>query len=175
MRAKVPGLLLAIGAVMVALGLASGLLGLLPALAGTGPSWATPGSRDLTLQPGRWVLYQRAPSTTAEPEIPVRQVAIHGSAGNLAVECIYCGGASMTLTVNGRSYLGIASFEVPAEAVYRITVTTPGQQVMVGRSVTRGLLAFFGGFMLAMAGAVTCFIAITWLVLGAIIPVRANE
>lgn len=175
MRAKVPGILLAIGALMVLLGMTSGLLGLLPALAGAGPSWATPGARDLTLQPGRWVLYQRAPSVTTDPGIPIRQVSVYGPAGRVDVGCVYCGGSSMTLTTNGRTYLGIAAFDVPTEGTYKITVTTPGEQVMVARSVTRGILAFLGGFMLAMAGGVTCFIAITWLVLGAIIPARTKQ
>lgn len=168
MRAKLPGVLLALGTLVLLVGAVAGMFGLAEGLGLRGEPWATPGSRDLNLDTGRWVLYERAPDEQAEPEIPLRRIAVYGPTGTVPLSCASCAGTSQSLTLGSTSYVGVASFQVEQAGSYRITVTEPGQVVMVAPSMVGGLLAFMGGFLLALAGAVLCFVALAWLVVAAV-------
>lgn len=168
MRTRIPGLLLLLGGLLAIAGMFGGLANFIESISPAGQPWRTPGSVDLELTQGRWVLYQQAGLGVSKPAIPPRQVAVLGPAGPLALTCLSCGTSSESMTFNGTRYLGVVSFEVPDPGSYKVTVTTPGQSVVVSPSVWRSILALFGGIGLTLVGGSLSLLALIWLVVAGI-------
>lgn len=168
MRVKVPGALLAIGAAVVLLGLIAALFGIADGWRSGGPSWRTPGSSDLQLEAGRWVIWERATDSDADPQTPLRRISVYGPSGTVALSCVSCGGSHQSMTMGTTSYVGVASFEAPTAGTYKVTVTEPGQVMMVAPSIMGGVLVFTAGVGLSIVGGVICMIALMWLVVAAV-------
>lgn len=167
MRARVPGVLLALGGLVTILGLALGMFSLLGALSPAGGAWVSPGAKDVELSAGRWVVFEATSDTTEDPQTRPRQVSVYGPDGVVPVSCAYCSGRQ-TLTVNGQSYVGVVSFSVSDPGTYKVTVTSTGSTMVVAPGIGVSLLVFLGGLLVAAVGAVLAFISLAWLVIGGV-------
>jgi hypothetical protein len=168
MRARVPGVLLAIGSLLAILGVVIGVVNLVHALSPSGQPWATPGARDLHLSAGRWTVYEATDSTTSQPSTRPRQVAVFGPSGSVKLSCAYCGGSRQTLTLGTQTYVGVVTFDAPTDGQYKVTVTSADRSVVVAPGLGRNMLAFAGGFLLAACGGVLAFVSLAWLVIAGI-------
>jgi hypothetical protein len=135
-----------------------------------GPSLDVPGSHSMTLDAGRWVVFEENGSQTSvgpvhvskseRPRIAARDVTVTSTGGTaLTVRPV---GSTQTVKRGSSSYLGVAEFDIDEAGEYTVTVTTASAgDIVVGREFVDGIksnLIWLGmsflGLLLLAAGAV---------------------
>ncbi len=159
----VPWLLLVAGLALVVVAAVGGARQFFSALSPVA-QWDTPGSHELHLEAGPWVVYQAAPRGA-----PTRQlldptdVVVTGPVGVVPTTCVYCT-MSETLTLGSSHFIGVIRFTAPEGGTYTVTTETRDAELAVAPPALRTVGHVFVSLAWIGLGAALAAVGAGWLI-----------
>ncbi|HZQ57974.1 MAG TPA: DUF2510 domain-containing protein [Acidimicrobiales bacterium] len=147
----------------------------------TAPSMTTPTVARRHLSMGTWVIFERTGTRSGFGGVTVSRdnsvalrpsdVTVAGPDGN-DLQVAFAAD-SETITRGSAIYSGALAFSVDTPGDYTVTVTRPGLQVIVARSIREQLHGFLGLFAVAALGGLLVLTGLVLVVVGAVRRGRA--
>ena len=169
----IPWLLVVGGAVLIVTAGTTGVQQFMAALTPVA-QWQTPGSQQVELTAGNWVVYQeigqplrptaRAPQQSSGSGLLAPDaVTVTGPQGRVATNCVYCT-RSETLTLGTTTYTGLVMFTAPVDGQYTLTTESGGASLALAPPALQTVSQTFASLAWIGLGAVLLAAGTVWLI-----------